>query len=120
MAALPAGLYTVEVQAAGFKRQIVNDLNVGVASTVIKDFQTEVGSIEQTVSITADTPIIETATTSVGTVINQRTVQEIPLNGRHFVDLGLLIPGSVTPHKWFSHRSPARPGLVRFEHRWRT
>ena len=97
MAALPAGLYTVEVQAAGFKRQIVNDLNVGVASTVIKDFQTEVGSIEQTVSITADTPIIETATTSVGTVINQRTVQEIPLNGRHFVDLGLLIPGSVTP-----------------------
>src|SRR5207244_4642218 len=38
-----------------------------------------------------------TATTSVGQVINQRTVQEIPLNGRHFVDLGLLIPGSVTP-----------------------
>ena len=36
-------------------------------------------------------------TTSVGTVISQRTVQEIPLNGRHFVDLGLLIPGSVAP-----------------------
>ena len=34
---------------------------------------------------------------SVGQVISQRTVQEIPLNGRHFVDLGLLIPGSVTP-----------------------
>lgn len=97
LAALPAGLYTVEVQAAGFKRQIVNDLSIEVASTVVKDFQTEVGSIEQTVSITADTPIIESATTSVGTVINQRTVQEIPLNGRHFVDLGLLIPGSVVP-----------------------
>src|SRR5205823_7378496 len=49
------------------------------------------------VSVTADAPVIESATTSVGTVINQRTVQEIPLNGRHFVDLGLLIPGSVTP-----------------------
>jgi hypothetical protein len=97
VAALPSGLYTVEVQATGFKRQVVNDLNLGVASTVVKDFQTEVGSIEQTVSISADTPIIESATTSVGTVINQRTVQEIPLNGRHFVDLGLLLPGSVTP-----------------------
>ncbi|HXM36247.1 MAG TPA: hypothetical protein VN920_13730, partial [Pyrinomonadaceae bacterium] len=85
------------VQATGFKRQIVNDLSIEVASTVVKDFQTEVGSIEQTVSITADTPIIESATTSVGQVINQRTVQEIPLNGRHFVDLGLLIAGSVTP-----------------------
>lgn len=97
MAALPAGLYTVEVQATGFKRQVVNDLSVEVATTVVKDFQTEVGSIEQTVSISADTPIIESATTSVGQVINQRTVQEIPLNGRHFVDLGLLIAGSVTP-----------------------
>src|ERR1700730_7565664 len=97
MAALPAGLYTVEVQANGFKRQVVNDLSIEVASTVVKDFQTEVGSIEQTVSISADTPIIESATTSVGQVINQRTVQEIPLNGRHFVDLGQLIPGSVTP-----------------------
>ncbi|MBO0719667.1 MAG: TonB-dependent receptor, partial [Blastocatellia bacterium] len=38
-----------------------------------------------------------TATVTVGQVINQKTVQEIPLNGRHFVDLGLLIPGSVTP-----------------------
>ena len=95
-AAMPSGVYTIEVQATGFKRQVVNDLNIGVASTVVKDFQTEVGSIEQTVSISADTPIIETTTTSVGTVINQRTVQEIPLNGRHFVDLGLLIPGSVT------------------------
>src|SRR5205823_14338495 len=49
------------------------------------------------VSVTAEAPVIDTATVSVGTVINQRTVQEIPLNGRHFVDLGLLIPGSVTP-----------------------
>ena len=49
------------------------------------------------VSVTAETPVIDTATVSVGTVVNQRTVQEIPLNGRHFVDLGLLIPGSVTP-----------------------
>jgi hypothetical protein len=41
--------------------------------------------------------VIETSTTGVGQVINSKTVQEIPLNGRHFVDLNLLTPGTVTP-----------------------
>src|SRR5438105_2032742 len=97
VAALPVGTYSVVVQAQGFKSAAVSDLNVEVARTLVKDFQLEVGSLEQRVNITADTPVIETATTSVGQVIDRRTVQEIPLNGRHFVDLGLLLPGSVTP-----------------------
>jgi hypothetical protein len=97
VAALPAGMYSVEVQAQGFKSAAVSDLNIEVARTVNKNFELQIGSLEQKVNITADTPVIETGTTSVGQVINQRTVQEIPLNGRHFVDLGLLIPGSVTP-----------------------
>src|SRR5206468_2297857 len=49
------------------------------------------------IKVVGSSPAIETTTISVGQVITQRTVQEIPLNGRHFVDLGLLIPGSVTP-----------------------
>jgi hypothetical protein len=53
--------------------------------------------VTQAISITVDAPVVESTTVTVGQVINQRTVQEIPLNGRHFVDLGLLIPGSVTP-----------------------
>ena len=69
------------------------------------------------VSVMGSTPVIETATTSVGQVISQRTVQEIPLNGRHFVDLGLLIPGSVTPpQNGFLSAPAARPGLVRVQH----
>src|SRR5512132_2198280 len=83
VAALPAGFYHVEVRAQGFGTQIVESLNLEVAHTAIKDFQLKVGDINQQVTVTADTSIIESATTSVGTVINQRTVQEIPLNGRH-------------------------------------
>src|SRR5206468_11454568 len=49
------------------------------------------------IKVVGSSPAIETTTISVGQVITQRTVQEIPLNGRHFVDLGLLIPGSITP-----------------------
>jgi len=97
IAALPVGLYSIEVEAQGFKRELVSNFRVEVGRTIVRDFSLEVGTIEQNVNISAETPVIETATTSVGTVINQRTVQEIPLNGRHFVDLGLLIPGSVTP-----------------------
>lgn len=96
-AALPVGLYTVEVRAQGFKTQVADQVTIEVAKTVVQNFQMDVGAITEQVLVSSDVPVIETATTSVGTVINQRTVQEIPLNGRHFVDLGLLIPGSVTP-----------------------
>jgi len=97
LAALPVGIYRLEVRADGFQAQVINELTVEVSQTVIQNFQLKVGGVTQEVSITSDAPVIETATVTVGQVINQKTVQEIPLNGRHFVDLGLLIPGSVTP-----------------------
>ena len=97
VAALPVGTYSIEVKIEGFKTQVADNVTVEVAKTVVQNFQLDVGAISEHVLVSSDVPVIETATTSVGTVINQRTVQEIPLNGRHFVDLGLLIPGSVTP-----------------------
>jgi hypothetical protein len=96
-AGLPVGSYSLEVKVQGFKTQVADQVTLEVAKTVIQNFQLDVGAVSEQVLVTTDLPVIETATTSVGTVINQRTVQEIPLNGRHFVDLGLLIPGSVTP-----------------------
>ena len=56
-----------------------------------------VGAVTQEVQVTTEAPLIETSTPGVGQVINAKTVQEIPLNGRHFVDLNLLTPGTVTP-----------------------
>ena len=97
LAALPVGVYSVEVRVQGFKTQVADQVTLEVAKTAVQNFQLDVGAISEQVLVSSDVPVIETATTSVGTVINQRTVQEIPLNGRHFVDLGLLIPGSVTP-----------------------
>jgi len=97
IAALPVGNYSVEVKGEGFKTQVADQVTIEVARTVVQNFQLDIGAITEQVLVSSDVPVIESATTSVGTVINQRTVQEIPLNGRHFVDLGLLIPGSVTP-----------------------
>src|SRR3989454_9320977 len=97
VAALPPGVYRVEAQAQGFSSQAVSDLTLEVSRIVVQNFQLKLGDVTQRVEVTADTQTVETSTITVGQVINQKTVQEIPLNGRHFVDLGLLIPGSVTP-----------------------
>ncbi|HKX32857.1 MAG TPA: carboxypeptidase regulatory-like domain-containing protein [Blastocatellia bacterium] len=108
VASLPVGVYRVEVQASGFAPQTITDLRLEVSSTVVQNIQLRVGDVSQNVSVTASGQILETATVTVGEVIDQKTVQEIPLNGRHFVDLGLLIPGSVTPPQSGFLTSPIR------------
>jgi hypothetical protein len=93
---LAPGLYRIETRLTGFGDQS-RDVEVDVARTSVVNIRLTVGPVAESVSVVGASPVIETATTSVSQVISQRTVQEIPLNGRHFVDLGLLIPGSVTP-----------------------
>jgi hypothetical protein len=97
VAALPVGTYRIEVRAPGFQSAVVHDVLVEVARTAVQNIQLALGGMAEELMVHGEAPVIETTTTSVGQVIDRRTVQEIPLNGRHFVDLGLLIPGSVTP-----------------------
>src|SRR5260221_1762589 len=95
--ALPPGTYSVQVQIAGFETQLAKNLVLQVSQNSVQNFGLKVASTSEVVTVKATAPAIKTTTMTVGQTINQRTVQEIPLNGRHFVDLGLLIPGSVTP-----------------------
>jgi hypothetical protein len=104
VAALPVGTYQIEAKLMGMKPEIVKDLTLEVGAIVLRNFKLEVGGITDQVSVTGETPLVETTSTTVGQVIETKTVQEIPLNGRHFLDLGMLIPGSVTP--------PANAGLA--------
>jgi hypothetical protein len=94
---VPPGIYRITATQAGFQTLVVTDLRLDVATSVTKDLQLTIGSVSQQVQVTTEAPLIETSTTGVGQVINSKTVQEIPLNGRHFVDLNLLTPGTVTP-----------------------
>jgi Carboxypeptidase regulatory-like domain/TonB dependent receptor len=96
-AALPTGVYTVEVSAPSMQRVVINGLKLDVSRTVAQNFTLKPGTVQETVSITSEAPVVESTTMTVGQVMDPRNVQEIPLNGRHFVDLGLLVPGSVTP-----------------------
>lgn len=94
---LLVGKYRVEAKAQGMQTTAVTGLDVSAGTTTRQDFQLAVSTATQTVEITASAPILDTSSTTVGDVINQQTVQDIPLNGRHFVDLALLVPGTVTP-----------------------
>jgi hypothetical protein len=95
--ALPPGVYTVQVQMNGFETQLAKDLVLEVSKNSVQNFGLKVATTSEVVTVEATAPAVETTTMTVGQTINQRTVQEIPLNGRHFVDLALLIPGTVTP-----------------------
>jgi carboxypeptidase family protein/TonB-dependent receptor-like protein len=94
---LPVGTYRVEVKATGMQTMVASDLAVEVGTVVRQDFALKVAATSETIEIKATAPVVNQDPVSVGSVVNQRTVQEIPLNGRHFVDLALLIPGTVTP-----------------------
>jgi Carboxypeptidase regulatory-like domain/TonB dependent receptor len=94
---LPIGAYRLEVSGAGFQTATVANLKLEVATAATQNIQLKVGAATETLEIIADAAIVETATTSLGQVINDKTVQEIPLNGRHFTDLSLLTPGTITP-----------------------
>jgi hypothetical protein len=94
---LPIGVYRIQVTCSGFQTATVSNLKLEVASAVTQNIQLTVGAASQTIEIIADATLVDTATNSVGQVINDKTVQEIPLNGRHFTDLSLLTPGTITP-----------------------
>jgi len=114
IAALPIGDYRVEIRAHGFQTQIREKIRIEVARRVTQDFQLQVGDVAQEVSVTTTgTDLVERATISVGTVIDRERVQTLPLNGRYFLDLGLLAPGSVTPPQGAFSSAPIR-GLGSF------
>lgn len=94
---LPIGIYRVQVTAPGFQSAIVANLKLDVATAVTQNIQLTVGQATEKIEIMADAALVETATNSMSQVISDKTVQEIPLNGRHFTDLSLLTPGTVTP-----------------------
>lgn len=113
LVALPVGTYSLEVRSPGFKTQLVSGLTLEVARRVTQDFELKVGDVSEIVTVSTNSILIESSTTSLGHVMEQRLVKELPLNGRYFLDLGLLSPGSVTPPQGAFSSAPIR-GLGSF------
>ncbi len=91
---LPSGRYELQVSMTGFATQVRKSVEVLIASAVTADFTMSVASVAESVTVQGETPLVQTTTSDVGQVITSRLVENIPLNGRKFQDLSLLVPGT--------------------------
>jgi Carboxypeptidase regulatory-like domain/TonB-dependent Receptor Plug Domain len=93
---LVPGTYAVEVNVQGFKKWMRDDIILQVNQRARVDIQLEVGGLEETTTVVGSAPLLNTDSSEVGTVIEERAIKELPLNGRNFATLVYLTPG-VTP-----------------------
>lgn len=93
--ALPAGNYVVTVTANSFKQARVENLTLRVNSQLRADVALQVGTITESIDVQATAALVQTDTATVGTVVDNRTVRELPFNNRNFYDLVALTPGVV-------------------------
>ncbi len=95
---LPIGNYVVSLEATGFKKLISNEIKLEVNQTARVDLQLEIGELTQQITVEGVAPILQTEAPTVGQVITGNTTVNLPLNGRNFQQLTLLVPGAVTPN----------------------
>ena len=76
-----------------FQTQVIERFTVDVARKITLNFQFKVGDISEVVAVTTEASLIEHPSTSVGHVVDQRAIEEMPLNGRYFLDLVCLFQG---------------------------
>ena len=100
---VPIGRYEVAAELAGFKRVVRSPVPLDVDQTARVDFELEVGNLTETVEVKASIPLVNSETSSIGQVIGETQVRNLPLNGRNFIQLGLLVPA---PRR--ARRAPAR------------
>src|SRR5919206_156577 len=92
---LPPGTYAVEATANGFNKVGTNAVQVTVGSRTSLDLNLAAGGVTETVLVSTEPPTVETTRTSVATTINERSIQNLPINGRNFQDFATLSPGVI-------------------------
>ena len=90
------GVYTVRVSSEGFETQEITDLQVAVGQRAAVNVELAVGQVTNVVTVEAAAVLLETESNAIGTVVNRERVNELPLNGRNFLQLALLA-GGVAP-----------------------
>ena len=92
--ALPPGVYSVRVNMTGFKSEVRNSIELQVNQVARLDFALQVGNVSETVEVQASAPTLDTENSTMGAVIENKRIEELPLNGRNYLQLASLVPGA--------------------------
>jgi hypothetical protein len=92
--AVKIGTYSISFQREGFQRGLQSNVDLGIGQVMRVDFGLKVGSVSQTVEVTDAPPLLQTETSSLGTIETEKRIVELPLNGRNFFKLAFLGPGA--------------------------
>jgi Carboxypeptidase regulatory-like domain/TonB dependent receptor/TonB-dependent Receptor Plug Domain len=95
IAALPAGTYTVTVSGSGFANSAFQGVELSVNRTLTLDVQLEVGKVTEQINIAAEAVFIDSTSAATGAAVTPRQIQDMPVNGRNYLDLLQLVPGTV-------------------------
>ena len=96
---LPIGTYSITVEVPGFKTGIAENITLQVQQRAKIDFTLEVGQLTEVVTVESAAPLLSTEETSLGQVVNNRSIVELPLNGRNYLQLGTLAVGMMPTKK---------------------
>ncbi len=88
------GSYTLDVEAQGFKKAQVPVFELSVNQTLKQNIALDIGALNESVTVTAEAPLLQQSSSELGTVISETAVRELPLNGRNFTQLLILTPGA--------------------------
>jgi hypothetical protein len=102
--AMAPGLYTIEVEAAGFQTARETGVKLDVGQTARLDFMLKPGDVRQSVTVNAESALVNTDSATVSTVINRDFIENLPLNGRSFQSLIALTPGVVLTKATFGEQ----------------
>ncbi len=94
---LQVGVYSVSAELAGFRKEVRTEVKVDVDARVRIDFKLEVGSVSEVVEVVGSAPVVQTDSSQVGTVVDERKILDLPLNGRNFSSLAYITPGTFAP-----------------------
>jgi outer membrane receptor protein involved in Fe transport len=90
------GTYRISAEKAGFKRATSSDIILNVDDKARVDITLQIGDVKEVIEVVATSPLVRVESSELGEVIGERSVRELPLNGRNFAQLVYLVPG-VTP-----------------------
>jgi hypothetical protein len=90
---LPVGSYDITVEHAGFKTSARQGLTLNVGDNLALNFSLEIGTAQQEVTVTGEAPLVNTENSTLGGLVNEQQMSDLPLNGRNYMDLSLMQPG---------------------------